>query len=286
MRSAQVNLLADNRRLHLHHGPIDLIIEAFGAKPEIRRAYELAIDRFDNLLVELVDELPELRKPYNRERKLSGKIARAMALSVGRFDPEYITPMAAVAGSVADEILRSLLHGTCLEKAYVNNGGDTAFYLAENQKINAGIAISSPATVTLSHCDQYRGIATSGWRGRSLSFGIADSVCVVGDNAALADAAATMIANKVSLPGHKAIGQTPACDIFPDSDLGARAVTTSVGKLTRREKQLALAKGKNAAKSYLSRGIIGAALLVLGDEQIQVGAQNLIHIKTGELAHA
>ena len=47
-----------------------------------------------------------------------------------------------------------------------------------------------------------RGIATSGWRGRSFSLGIADAVTVLAATAAEADAAATMIANAVDLPGH------------------------------------------------------------------------------------
>ena len=50
-----------------------------------------------------------------------------------------------------------------------------------------------------------RGIATSGWRGRSFSLGIADAVTVLAATAAEADAAATVIANAVDLPGHPAI---------------------------------------------------------------------------------
>ena len=65
-----------------------------------------------------------------------------------------------------------------------------------------------------------RGIATSGWRGRSFSLGIADAVTVLADRAAAADAAATIIANAVDLPGHPAIVRVPACELAPDSDLG------------------------------------------------------------------
>jgi uncharacterized protein len=64
-----------------------------------------------------------------------------------------------------------------------------------------------------------RGIATSGWRGRSFSRGIADSVTVLAKTAAMADAAATVIANAVNVV-HPGIVRRPACDIRDDSDWG------------------------------------------------------------------
>ena len=67
-----------------------------------------------------------------------------------------------------------------------------------------------------------RGVATSGWRGRSFSLGIADAVTVLAATAAAADAAATIIANAVDLPGHPAIARRPASELEDDSDLGDR----------------------------------------------------------------
>ena len=80
--------------------------------------------------------------------------------------------------------------------------------------------------------DPARGIATSGRHGRSFSLGIADAVTVLARTAAQADAAATIIANAVDLPGHPAILRCPAHDLQPDSDLGARLVTRDVGDLS------------------------------------------------------
>ena len=74
--------------------------------------------------------------------------------------------------------------------------------------------------------DKSRGIATSGWRGRSFSLGIADSVTVLADNAAMADAAATMIANSVNIKNHPLIIKKPAKEIYEDSDLKNLMVTT------------------------------------------------------------
>ena len=78
-----------------------------------------------------------------------------------------------------------------------------------------------------------RGVATSGWRGRSFSLGIADAVTVFAGTAAVADAAATLIANAVDLPGHPAFARAPARRCDPQSDLGERLVTVDVGPLAR-----------------------------------------------------
>ena len=96
-----------------------------------------------------------------------------------------------------------------LDKAYVNNGGDIALHLAPGA-VDATPAIAGTGhgladRVIIRADDPVRGIATSGWRGRSFSLGIADAVTVLARTAAEADAAATMIANAVDLPGHPAI---------------------------------------------------------------------------------
>ena len=56
---------ADGSRLHLQHGPIDLIIEAWGEPAEVADAYRRAWERFQPLLDELVAELPTLRRPLD-----------------------------------------------------------------------------------------------------------------------------------------------------------------------------------------------------------------------------
>src|SRR5690606_39975170 len=96
--------------------------------------------------------------------------------------------------------------------------------------------------------DEVRGVATSGWRGRSFSLGIADAVTVLARTGAEADAAATIVANAVDLPAHPAIERQPACLLQPDSDLGERLVTTSVGPLSPLEIAQALDKGLAVAE--------------------------------------
>ena len=260
-------MLADGRRLHLQHGPIDLIIEAWGSVDDVNRAYGQAVKRFETVLDELVDELPALRKP-GKGTWFAGDIARRMKAAVAPHGESFITPMAAVAGAVADDVLAAMVQDRSLEKAYVNNGGDIALHLRPGASFDVGMVASQAAAIldgrlTLTHADPVRGIATSGRGGRSLSFGIADAVTVLAPSAAAADAAATMIANRVDLPGCVGIARTPAHDLDPDSDLGERLVTVAVGPLSVNQVDQALAAGRRAAEAMIARGLICAAALSL-----------------------
>jgi len=236
-------------RLHLQHGPIDLIIEAFGTRDEVERAYRQAIDRFGDILPTLVRELPLLRRPVGEAYPLlQGPVARRMAEAVWPHRGVYITPMAAVAGSVADEMLQAMLVGRALDKAYVNDGGDIAFHLAPGHELKAGIFVDRlDGNVRLIYDQAVRGIATSGWGGRSFSLGIADSVTVLAETAAAADAAATIIANAVNAD-HPAIERRPACELDPDSDLGDLLATTKVGALPPDMIEQALQRGAAEAR--------------------------------------
>ncbi|WP_172300175.1 UPF0280 family protein [Pseudoruegeria sp. HB172150] len=267
MERASAVRLPDGR-LHLQHGPIDIIAGAEG--PGREAAYARAEFRFEGLLAELAAELPELRRPVTDAPRLYGPVAQAMLAATGPFAPVFVTPMAAVAGAVADEIC-GLLGGDGVDKAYANNGGDVAIHLTPGASTNAAIAAPVPAQVTITHADPIRGIATSGWRGRSHSLGIADSVTVLARTAAMADVAATLIANAVDLPDHSGITRTPARDLSPDSDLGDRPVTTGVPILSKEEVRAALNRGLTIAEDYRQRGLIVAAFLVLQGETTQVG---------------
>jgi len=255
-------------RLHLQHGPIDLIIEAFGANAEVERAYRQAFDRFGDILPTLVRELPLLRRPVGDAYPLlQGPVARRMAEAVWPHRAVYITPMAAVAGSVADEMLAAMLLDRTLDKAYVNNGGDIAFHLNEGHELRAGIFVDAlDGAVRLAHEHPVRGIATSGWGGRSFSLGIADSVTVLAASAAAADAAATIIANAVNAD-HPAIERRPARELDPDSDLGELPVTTQVGALPAAVIDQALERGAAEAR----RLGLSAALCLKGQWRLERG---------------
>ncbi len=262
-------------RRHFQHGPIDLVIEAFGGPGEVAGAYKQAWRRFETVLAELVEELPLLRQPIQGAGNLRGSIAVAMRNACTPHGDIFVTPMAAVAGAVADAVLAALTAGRRLDKAYVNNRGDIALHLAPGQSLRAGIVTmgEAPALDGATLIDgrtNVRGIATSGWRGRSLSLGIADSVTVLAGDAATADVCATLIANAVDIED-PAIERAPASSLDPDSDLGTKPVTTGVSRLSPDTIERALSSGVKAARDMHGRGLITDALLSLQGHTMSLG---------------
>ena len=268
-------------RLHLQHGPIDLVIGVDGAvslEHEAyyrHHAYALAHRRFKTVLEELVSEQPLLRSPaFPGCPQPEGSTARRMMAAVQPYAGEqFITPMAAVAGAVADEVLAAMLAGFASDnrprRIYVNNGGDIAIHLDPGAEYRVGIAREDGADLgvfVVAADSPTRGIATSGRGGRSLSMGIADSVTVLARNAAEADAAATIVGNAVNLPDHPAVIRRPANTVRDDSDLGSRLVVTGCGALSAAETGLALAAGEVTAELLKKHRLIQRAALFLGNQ--------------------
>jgi ApbE superfamily uncharacterized protein (UPF0280 family) len=230
------------------------------------------------VLDELCAELALLRSQARPDQcLLRGRVARRMGEAVAPFaGSHFITPMAAVAGAIAEEILEAMTNEVALERAYVNNGGDIAVHLGPGQELRLGL-VDRPdrpslfARTVLEARMPVRGIATSGWRGRSFSFGIADAVTVLARTAAAADAAATILANAVDLPGHPGVTRVPARDLQPESDLGARLVTRGVGPLSPGERQAALDAGAACGEALVGAGHIHAAALHLAGDTVAIG---------------
>jgi len=278
-RAGPVRARLDDRRWHFQHGPIDLVVEAFGDGADI--AIERAWRRFETVLDELVAELPTLRRPVEEAVGLAGVVARRMRAACWPFRERFITPMAAVAGAVADEIVGAM--GTAVRKAYVNNGGDIALRLAPGERLRIGVVADPDRALRHGHClpldgsfeaeasMPVRGVATSGWRGRSWSLGVADSVTVLAASGAAADAAATMIANAVDVAS-PAVERRRACDVDDNTDLGERLVTVGVGALPEQEIETALAHGAVLAADLCASGLIwGAALVLQGRYRVAGG---------------
>lgn len=273
-------------RLHFHHGPIDAVLRAWGAREAVDAAYKAATARFASVLDELVGELPELRKAMADRPQVTGTVARRMVAAC-RPHRAFVTPMAAVAGAVADELLAAMTGAAALDKAFVNDGGDIAVHLSARHTMRVGVAADfscgavpmANGRVELRPEDGIGGIATSGQRGRSFSLGIADSVTVLARDAAGADAAATLIANAVDLPGHPAIRRAPAFELDPDSDLGGRLVTAAVGFLAPGEVAAALRAGRGVAEAMHAAGLIHDAALTLCGETFALG--KLAHPSAG-----
>jgi ApbE superfamily uncharacterized protein (UPF0280 family) len=274
-------------RLHLSEGPIDLIIWADGEAQAVRAAYRSAERRFDGLLAELCAELPLLRLPVRSdashpdllhpsgERELKGPIARRMAEACWPHRAVFVTPMAAVAGAVAEAVLAAMTATARLVRAYVNDGGDIALHLTPGTSLAIGLVRSLETAVpegqaTITDDMPIRGIATSGRHGRSFSLGIADAVTVLARDAASADVAATLIGNAVTIDD-PAVVRRPARELDPDSDLGDFPVVTEVGPLAPSRVNTALAAGVACAEAMLDAGLIEGALLTLDGQWRSVG---------------
>jgi len=265
----------DARRWHFQHGPIDLVVEVFGPDASAADARERGWRRFATVLEELVVELPLLRCPVEETTGVRGAVAKRMVAACLPYRGVFITPMAAVAGAVADEVLAAMMNGgRAIRKAYVNNGGDIALALAPGEAFRIGVIADIDRATRHGHripldgefevaaALPVRGVATSGWRGRSWSLGVADSVTVLAAGGAAADAAATMIANAVDVD-HSAIERRRGCDVDDDSDLGERLVTVAVGALPEDAIETALASGFARARDLVDAGLIWGAVLAL-----------------------
>ncbi len=256
-------------RLHLSHGPIDVVLRVWGAADAIHAAEAAAVALFPSILPGLAAEIPALRRPMAEAPRVTGPVAQRMVAACLPFAPIFLTPMAAVAGAVADAVLAEMRATAPLTRAYVNDGGDIAVHVMPGEALAIGLA-ADPARLALGGSLQITagsgigGVATSGRHGRSFSMGIADAVTVLARDAATADAAATLVANAVDCDS-AAIRRAPASTLDPDSDLGARMVTTAVGPLSAADVAHALTAGLARAEAFRAAGHIIGAVLRLGD---------------------
>ena len=289
--AAQRMQLPDGR-WHFQHGPMDIIIGAEGASQALAQSHAEAWGRFKELLAELVQELGLLRRPVAGACRLQGPVARRMWQACQPFGNScvsscgggFITPMAAVAGAVAQELIACYARpGIC--RAWVNNGGDIALHLAPGRSVRVGLyadlarlttqelvgGVVTDGQFVVESGMPVRGVATSGWRGRSFSLGIADSVTVLARTAAGADAAATVIANAVNIEG-AGIVRRPACELKDDTDLGSLPVTVDVPLLAPQQVARALRAGLERAGQLRAAGLIWSAVLVCQGQHVSTTA--------------
>jgi ApbE superfamily uncharacterized protein (UPF0280 family) len=265
----------DRGRWHFQHGPIDLILAVEGEIAARERSIAACWDRFQAVLPGLVAELAQLRRPAHEWPAVQDPVSARMVQACAPFAAErFITPMAAVAGAVADELIEAFRRAG-VRRAFINNGGDIALHLTPGEEYRVGVwsnlgRVRSSGDSGRDVDSRFvvdagmpvRGIATSGWRGRSFSLGIADSVTVLADTAAAADAAATMIANAVDCD-FAGIVRVPAEQLKDDTDLGGLPVTVDVPPLPPAAIAAALECGRTEAEYWRERGVIYAAALFL-----------------------
>lgn len=271
-------------QLFLQHGPVNLVVFVDADAKTVDMAEDSLMATFPYWLGALVAELPLLRTQVSEPgQPLRSEIGGAMLAAAAPFADEFVSPMAAVAGAIADAAVATIGRVPNVRRAFVNNGGDIALFLADGTSLEVGLATTNKAaeattsdthgvvgTLTVDASSSIRGIATSGWRGRSMSLGVADAVTVLATTAARADAAATVIASATDTETTAAT-RVPANTLDDDSDLGERLVTQQVGKLQTEERRAALSAGKKVAEAAYARGDILGATLHVQSEWAAVG---------------
>jgi ApbE superfamily uncharacterized protein (UPF0280 family) len=246
-------------------GPMRLVIRAWNqGQPQIALARQAAEEAF-GCLERIAVCRPLLSRPWPQIAELpADQLARRMISSVKAVGDDDLTPMAAVAGTIADATADWLFERG-LTKVVVDNGGDIAIRLAEGETVNVGVR-PSPRSLTLSHVlglDWQRhswGVTTSGFGGRSFSRGIASAATVLAASASTADAASTAIANACFVES-KNIRRLSAEQIDPNSDLAGTEVTVGIGELSKPEIEAALKKALQRAEDLVVRGVICGALI-------------------------
>jgi ApbE superfamily uncharacterized protein (UPF0280 family) len=137
-------------------------------------------------------------EPYKPQREAPA-IARSMAHAG---EVAGVGPMAAVAGAIAEAVGRALMPRT--KEVIVENGGDI-FLLTRQPRLIAVYAgeksFRNKLGIELPERKEGIGIATSsGTLSASFSMGKADAATVIAETAALADACATALGNRIAGP--------------------------------------------------------------------------------------
>lgn len=250
-------------------GPMRMFVEAWRDGVLRTDACREAANAAIGFLAEVAQEHRSLKRPaMQMDEPRPGSIVHTMWQATRSIGDPDLTPMAAVAGTIAGATA-DFLRDRGLSRIMVNNGGDIALYVAPGETLNVGIRpdvrspkVSHRAPVTPE--TQVRGIATSGIGGRSFTRGIASAATVLASCPAIADAAATALANATFVVS-RAVIQVNAEELYPDTDLRGVKVTTTVGELTGDEITTALDQALTRARDLEGQGLIaGACLFVKG----------------------
>ncbi len=250
------------------YGPMRMSISVFDrGKPLVDLAKEGA-RLATEVLQDLVRSLSLIkRKAYEIEMEETFPDAvRRMIEATKKMEEPDLTPLAAVAGAASDVVADFIIRqgGT---KVIVDNGGDIAIRLRGDEVVKVGVktdihAMKAAYLIPVDLPMGVGGVATSGLGGRSFTKGIASAVTVLSENASLADAAATIIANFTDVKDPN-IKRSLAERIYPDTDIAGEWVTTEIGRLSRKKVEEALENGLAKAYSISKRGLIKGALIAV-----------------------
>jgi len=253
--------------IKLDYGPMQMTLQAECQGTPLTEVAQNGAERAIAILRELADYKQIAVLPQCKLKNLDSLplILQTMITAVRQSGDDTLTPMAAVAGSIAG-LTADFIAANGATKVIVNNGGDLAIRLSDDETTTVGIAPAIGSaythTIRLRAGDGIGGIATSGLGGRSFTKGIASAAVVAAATAGLADACATSLANSTYIP-HQNIKVTFAEQLDPDTDIAGHQVVTEVGPLPPEILQQALYAGWEKANGWFNSGqIIGAALFV------------------------
>ena len=250
-------------------GPMRLVISAsIGKVVQTKTALRAAEESYGFL-----ERVARHRKFLGRQfletrQQITDPLALKMISSVLTIGDEDLTPMAAVAGTIADEVA-DFLFELGMTKVVVDNGGDVAIRADREDPVTVGIRpdVNDRAVSYVIGLDpdlRSHGVATSGLGGRSLTRGIASAATVVARTASLADAAATAVANASFLEDEQVL-RRPAEEIDPYTDIAGLDITVTVGPLSEEMKSRAVSQSIRRAEDLVQQGVIlGAFVAVQG----------------------
>jgi ApbE superfamily uncharacterized protein (UPF0280 family) len=259
--------MVDEESVLAECGPMRLVIRAWRKKqPQLNLARKAAEESI-SYLERIARCRSQLSRPIPEVEELpQDELALGMIASTSAIGDEDLTPMAAVAGTIADAVADWLFERG-VTRVIVDNGGDIAIRLAEGETATVGVRpqVNSSHISHVMRLDGSQpawGVTTSGVGGRSLTRGIASAVTVLATHASVADAAATAIANACFVED-EAIVQLPAERIDPNTDLAGLSVTAEVGELLPEKILTAVASARQKAELLSQRKIIIGAFIAL-----------------------
>ena len=272
MSDRRIMPLPGGRAVLAENGPLRMVIQAFqGSDPCLDLAVNAAGYAFD-CLKQVAGQMAVLKQRPGDIRELPPEpISRQMIASVCAVGDADLTPMAAVAGTLADAVA-DWLFGHGLSRVIVDNGGDIAIRLKPGETTRVGLRpeiqhpeISHVLTIDGRHSSW--GITTSGLGGRSFTCGFASAVTAIARTSSLADAAATAVANACFVAGADVI-QVPAEKLDPNIDIPGLLVTVSVGSLSPAQTAEALSNALKKAEQLSQKGVIWGALIAVGKQVV------------------
>ncbi len=271
----QIHLLEGGRVL-AEYGPMQLLISAsIGTIPQVTECVRAAKQSF-HYLESVALHKDSIFAPWPRVKgHIGDEIVDSMVSASRVVGDRDLTPMAAVAGAIADAVA-DFLYERGMTRVIVNNGGDVAIRIGRGQSVRIGVGPQeklggSPVTIVLGDCQRSWGVASSGLGGRSLTKGIAQLVTVVSAKAAHADAAATAIANATFVED-PCVSIVDAEDIDPNTDIAGTRVVSGVGEISEATVALGLKRGKKKADELIARGTIAGAFIVIKDRVALAGS--------------